>query len=98
MKLVEDPCVRVGVLSAGPLPRSGGGAEASSWVVEAKVSSSSSRARCSLKTRPAGLARQRNSVSSRCRSISSINADAGTKGTADVAFNTCDASSSDGCG
>lgn len=39
MKGDVDPCVRVGVLSASPLPRSGGGTEASSWVVEAKVGS-----------------------------------------------------------
>lgn len=37
MKGDVDPCLRVGVLSASPLPRSGGGTEASSWVVEAKV-------------------------------------------------------------
>jgi len=37
MKGDVDPCVRVGVLSASSLPRSGGGTEASSWVVEAKV-------------------------------------------------------------
>lgn len=37
MKGEVDPCVRVGILSASPLPRGAAGTDASSWVVEAKV-------------------------------------------------------------
>ncbi|CAB1104526.1 unnamed protein product [Ectocarpus sp. CCAP 1310/34] len=37
MKGEVDPCVRVGILSASPLPRGATGTDASSWVVEAKI-------------------------------------------------------------